>query len=107
MERRSSPRFLKFTIALGLGVAVLTSTMRADPGALKNPFHFQMCTGDGSLTVMVKQPAAPVPPATSSGPCAADGSTADPAAAPSDRTTTVNPATDASPVADHPKHRKS
>ena len=98
MERRSSPRFLKFTIALGLGVAVITSTMRAEPGALKNPFHFQICTGDGSLTVMVKQPPAPVPPATSSSPCAATASVDQ---------TTVNPATDASPVAAHPRHRRS
>lgn len=100
MERRSSPRFLKFTIALGLGVAVITSTVRAEPGGLKNPFHFQMCTGSGSLTLVVKPPA-PVPPAASAGPCAADGSPASPVAA------TVNPATDASPVAAHPKHRQS
>jgi hypothetical protein len=100
MERRSSPRFLKFTIALGLGVAVITSTVRAEPGGLKNPFHFQMCTGSGSLTLVVKPPA-PVPPATSGGACAADGSATAPVAA------TVNPAMNASPVSAHPKHGKS
>jgi len=99
MERRSSPRFLKFTIALGIAVAVLTSTVRAEPGSLHNPFRFRMCADGGSLTLVVNPPA-PVPPARTTSGCGTGPGNASPAAA------TIGPENAVSKVTGHTeKHR--
>ncbi|GAB6902924.1 hypothetical protein [Kineosporia succinea] len=61
MQRRSSSPFLRLTVAFAIAVALITTTMRAEPGRLSNPLEligFHHDTGCQALVVEAPDPTA-------------------------------------------------